>query len=460
LRQPIDPQFPQISCALDMSLVREALQRVLFFSSGNHKDMLVIKSCRIEEQRYKPGKNCVIVYHLQVFNVETGSRQDKIVCARLCKKGRGLSELKRAKRKNLYVIDGMRPVVYLPDLEMVVWSFPNDRKLTGLPKMLDLPSLYDLLPQRLIPLVLKQTNRLRKLKTEIVHYLPERSCMIRYKLEVENQPSGAMSSVTIYGKVFPDDSGEETYRTMCQLSKQMTPLKIAKPLGYDPELRALWQSEVPGSPIVAEMIKDPSYFKTMEEIAVSVATFHRTTVESHRHFKLANITSLLQETVDIVLECCPQLTDRLRFLVSALLAQSEEIGRSPSRTTPIHRDLKLGNFLIHEGEVGLIDMDCVCLGDPLSDMGSFIANFYLNGLYVECSESRMRAFVDLFCRTYSEQVEWRVSQKSLRWYISASFVYEVLRRSIRQWNVRRLKYLDQYLDLSERYCFHREGDIF
>lgn len=455
MKKMIDRQFQQMARALDVSQMQKSLQKHLFSSSDKHKNALVIQCCQIEEQRYKPKKSCVITYNLEILNAEKGGIQEQIVCARLCKAGEGLFEWEQAKSSNLFPIEGIFPLVYLPDLEILVWSFPNDRKLSHLPQMLDPLFLHDLFPQRLISLDLRKSKRLLKIETHIVHYLPERSCMIRYDLAVEDRASGESSSLTIYGKVFSDESGHEILSIIRQLSIQLAPEQTAKPIGYDPEFKVLWQSKVPGVPIVAEVIKDPSSLKTMAAIARTVAAFHGTIVKSSHSFKLEEVTRLLRKTVDVVAESHPHLTDRVRFLVSILLAQSEEAGLFSSPTTPIHRDLKLGNMLMYKGNVGLIDMDCVCLGDPLSDIGSFIANFYLNGIYVGCDESYIRERVELFCRTYARKVKWKVPQKALYWYIAASFIYEIVRRSIRQWDKRRLKRLDQFLDLSEHYCFHR-----
>lgn len=433
--------------------MREALQKGLFSQTNNRGDCFVIEACQMGEQRYKPGKSCVLSYRLRILNTETKSVQEQIICARLCKPGEGFSEFERASRKDLVTLKGVRPIVYLPEVEMVVWSFPNDRKLTHLPQMLDLPFLYDLLPRRLASLG-HPSKRLSQIKAEIIHYLPERSCMIRYELELENRESGEVVPVAVFGKIYPDESGGEVYKIMSQLSGQMEELKIAKPLGYDPELRALWQSEIPGRPFKQEEIASPDCGKVMAQMAVTVAAFHRARLSSQRQLKLENMKALLKETDDIAKKTCPQLTDRIGFLVYSLLTRSETIGRASSPITPIHGDLKIGNMLTNEGKVGLIDMDCVCLGDPLYDIGSFIANFSYNGILIGCDESKVRALVEAFCGVYSEQVEWEVSPERLHWHIAAAFIYEIARRSIRQWDVRRMEHMNQYLDLSERYCFH------
>ncbi len=452
LQKKIDPQFPQMTFALDMTLVREILQEKLFAHPHNRGGRFVIESCKLGEQRYKPGKSCVLSYCLQILNTDNKTVREQILYARLCKVGEGLSSFERARQKEQFDLEGILPIIFLSDLEIVIWTFPNDRKLTHLPKMFDLSFLHNLLPKRLAALDLLQSKHLKTIKADVVHYLPERSCMVRYELGIENRKSGEVSPRIIFGKIYPDESSGNVYRIMTSLSSQIEGMRVAKPLGYDPEIKVLWQSELPGRPFEKEEInKDCG--KIMAQVAVTLARFHSSNLKSQTQFKFEDIKPLLKETSALVDKTYPQLSNRVRLLVQTLLIQSENVELLTTPITPIHGDLKIGNMLIDKGKVGLIDMDCVCLGDPLHDLGSFIANFYYNGIRVESDEKRVRWLVEEFCRVYSKQVEWEVSDARLHWHISAAFIYEIVRRSIRQWNVRRLKHINQYLDLSERYCF-------
>jgi len=453
LQEAADTHFPQISRAYDLALMQERFQERLFLSKKNPPR---IQACRMGEARYKPGKSCVIAYRLEILDFETKLLREQVVCGRLCPPGKGLAEFQRAKTKALFPLAGMQPLLYLDDPEMLLWVFPNDRKLSGLPQMLDVVFLRNVFPKMLSILALDASNRLLKITPQIVHYLPERSCMIRYELTLDQPLNQRVSEerppLTIYGKVFPDEGGREIYETMRQLSAQMAPGQTAQALAYDPELKALWQSEVPGRPLTEEPISSAGYLRIIEAVARCVAAFHSTKVEGLQVFDREEIYRLLKKTLVLVEERHAHLSGRVKALVDRLLACAARPGFFPSHHTPIHRDLKLGNMLLHEGRVGLIDMDCVCLGDPLNDVGSFVANFYLNGLYADCEAAALRERVEIFCRAYAAQVHWPMSQKALCWYVSASFLYEVLRRSIRQQNPRRLKYLEKFLDLSASYC--------
>jgi len=452
MKQPsiIDPCFPQLTTALNRTRMREALQISLFDPLKGQRDNFLIYSCQVGERRYKPGKSCVVSYRIEIINTEAQSVQAQMLYARLCKTDEGLSEFKRAREKALFKPENLPPILYLPQLEMVVWAFPNDRKLIHLPKMQDLSFLREYWPRQLNRIDVQSPNRVRAIQAEVIHYLPERSCMMRYTLDLENTATGTVRPGVLFGKIYPDDSGQTVYSTMQQLYSQTEDLRLAQPLAYDADLKILWQSELPGRPFRAEEIDTPQCKEILREVAVTVAALHRRSLKGASLFKASDINKLFIETCDIV-DKTPWAR-RVQSLVKTLLTQAEKLGLESAPMTPIHGDLKIGNMLIDGGKIGLIDLDCVRMGDPLCDLGSFIANLYYNGIRIGCDVFGMESQVEAFCLVYSEQVDWAVSQNSLRWHIAAAFIYEIVRRSLRQSNERRMKHINQYLDLCEQYC--------
>lgn len=427
--------------------MRGLLQRALLGPLDTHGQGLVVETCLVEEKRYKPGKSCVLSYRLQLHDVRTGNSREQLVSARLYKPEKGLEEVNRARSQPLYLTPGLKPLAYLPAAGMVVWSFPNDRKLSHLPQLLDVEFLASHLPPKLGKLGVDESSEIADVRTELLHYLPERSCMMRYHVTVKRRSTGEPCAVTLYGKTYRDDGGAEVYSIMREFAEQMP--GSAVPLGYDPELRTLWQSHVPGEPFLWETLPASHAPDVFRDIARCVAKFHRCAVRTRRRFDLDDIDQSLLDTIEVAERACPDLAGRIQSAVNMLRGQRRSIAWSDPAATPIHRDLKMRNFLIDGEAVGLIDMDCVCIGDPLSDVGSLIANFYMNGIRAGSDMSSIRNNVEGFSRAYAESVPWAVSRPRVNWYTAAAFIHEITRRSIRQLDVERVRYISDYLDLSE-----------
>ena len=443
----IDPQCPHLPMALQPTLMQELLQRALLDPLDNEEQRLQMDACVIGEKRYKPGQSCVLSYRLHLHDARTDAKHEQVVSARLCRPDEGQAEFHRARSRQLVRTPGVRALAYIPEIEMVIWSFPNDRKLSHLPKLLDVERLKTCLPEKLRALGVGESHDIAAIIPEILHYLPERSCMIRYHLSLKDRSSGENGALTIYGKTYRDEDGVEVYSIMRQLSAQIPGSPV--PLGYDQELRALWQSHVPGEPFLWETLEESQIPEVFQDIAKAVAKFHSCTVHTDLRFDLPDLDKSLADTIAVARQAYPDFEGRIASLVSALLAQRHSMGWSETLTTPIHRDLKMRNFLIDVKHIALIDMDCVCLGNPLSDLGSLIANFYLNGIRAGCHHYRIREAVEVFCRAYARNVPWSLSWSQLDWYTAAAFIHEVTRRSIRQLDGERVKHISEYLDLCE-----------
>lgn len=444
-----DPQFPHLEAALEPARIQNLLQLALLSPHSTDRQEYVVDACLIGEKRYKPGKSCVLSYDLHLRNKGTGSPRMQVVSARLCRPLEGLPEFHQANRRKLSLTPGLEPLGYLPETEMVVWTFPNDRKLTSLPQLLDAQDLTAHLAPKLEAMGLDHSCKITAIDPEILHYLPERSCMIRYHLTIQLQSTEAPSLVTIYGKTYRDDSGAETYSVMRQLATQLPGTAI--PLAYDKELRTLWQSHVSGKSFVWEMLKPHGPLSVLHSMGQCLAEFHGCRVQTSSRFGLPDIEGSLRETIDVVRRTYPDMANQIHSLVHRLLARRDSLSWSNQPVTPIHRDLKLNNFLIDSERLHLIDMDCVSIGDPLTDIASLITNLYLNGIRAGNSSRSTNTIVEALHSAYAEAVPYTVSTPHLNWYTAAAFIHECTRRSIRQLDTERLKHVAEYLQLSEHY---------
>ena len=145
----IDPQCPHLPMALQPTLMQELLQRALLDPLDNEEQRLQMDACVIGEKRYKPGQSCVLSYRLHLHDARTDAKHEQVVSARLCRPDEGQAEFHRARSRQLVRTPGVRALAYIPEIEMVIWSFPNDRKLSHLPKLLDVERLKTCLPEKL-----------------------------------------------------------------------------------------------------------------------------------------------------------------------------------------------------------------------------------------------------------------------------------------------------------------------
>ena len=450
MHNPTDSRFPHLAAAFDVVRMRTALQEAFF---GTTVSGWMIGDCEIEETLYKPGRSCVLVYRLELVDITTGSVRPQLVCARLCRSGKANDEYTRAQAGRLVASAGLPPVAYLAELEIVAWTFPNDPALKRLPDMLNVNLMRSLLPSRLPALDLCCDYRLKHIQADVLHYRTERTCMLRYQLDIENRATAKVSPLTVYGKIYGSEASADVFQVMAQLAKHSPRLVTAIPLGYDAELNAVWQSHLCGESLHLELSTPSQCLATMAPIAQCVAAFHTSALESIHVATTKQILSQLAKTVRIISGTYPQMGARVARLVRHLTARTERINFSTAPEVPIHRDLKLANFLLVDDHAALIDLDEVSLGDPLIDIGSFIAAFSGRALLLGWDQTAVDTVVERFLRHYAARVTWPVARERLDWYVAASFVYESIHRGVRQWDVDKLRNIPRWLSVAERYAY-------
>ena len=446
----------------------EVLQNTLFGNKGQAPSTLKVERCSIGEKRHKPGKSFLLSYHLGLQDIATDIRYEQLMSAQLCLHGRGLSEfeacLETCLNKGLdtqkHSPIGIPSVSYIPEVNMLLWAFPYDRKLVHLPKLLDTESLGSYFTIRLSDLELSPSEHIGSVQARVMHYLPECSCMIRYILilaESDNSIKSQLREIIIYGKNYRDDSGVEAYSIMRQLAGQTD--HFAKPYYYDAETRTLWQSHLPGEPFewTSALGANPNL---IAKVAACIAAFHGCSLDpTGGSYGFSDIDKQLKATCDLAFIANSTLGEQVQAAVHKIRLNHTALNWANTLITPIHLDLKMGNLLISDEGVSLIDMDCVRLGDPLVDIGSFVANLYLNGLRFGSTVAEIDKVVVIFCNEYSAAVDWVVDHAKLNWTISATLIYEVVRRSLRQQNVERLKQVGAIIELSNHYSALCRKDI-
>ena len=406
-----DQKLPQLSAALDMNLMKYIFQKVLIG--------LQIEDCQIIQSRYKPERNCLISYRLKIRNAKTNEVEDQILCARIFPVNESLSRFVKAQKQFLLAPKFGSALTHISDLEMVVWAFPNDRKLTGLPDLTNL----DRLSTEILPSAFGdgyEIKSLHTLRSEIVHYVAEHTCTVKVNLELSEEKTGKTQTQILYGKTYYNDEGAVTFQAMRELEKQ---IQIAQPLAYQPEIKTLWQFGLNGKSLNEY---DASDEHLMAKAAAAVAALHQANVTCTRIFTLPDLLLKLRTTANLYVLSNPSGQQKLKALLDRLIAQSQTLELRP--TALLHGDLHLKNFFVVDENVALIDLDNLAYGDPLQDVGSFIAGLWYRSLQPGAANPRSQ--INSFLAAYKNHISFSIPQSDLNWYVAAMLIAERVSRCI------------------------------
>ncbi len=403
-----DHKLPQLSAALDTNLMKYIFQKVLIG--------LQIEDCQIIQSRYKPERNCLISYRLKIRNTETNEAEEQILCARIFPVSESLSRFVKAQKQFLLAPKFGSALTHISDLEMVVWAFPNDRKLTGLPDLTNL----DRLSTEILPSAFGDGYEIKSLRSEIVHYVAEHTCTIKVNLELSEVKTGKTQTQILYGKTYYNDEGAVTFRAMRELENQ---IHIAQPLAYQPEIKTLWQFGLDGRSLNEYYASDEHL---MAKAAAAVAALHQANVMCSRTFTLLELLLKLESSAKLYALSNPSGQQKLTAIIARLMAQSQTLTARP--TALLHGDLHLKNFFVVDDEVALIDLDNLTYGDPLQDVGSFIAGLWYSSLQPGAVNPQSQ--ISAFLSAYKNHISYSISQSDLNWYVATMLIAERVSRCI------------------------------
>ncbi len=312
----------------------------------------------------------------------------------------------------------------LPELNAVAWIFPAERKLS-LAVVADTASLRDLLSAE---------RGLLLRAVELVHFVPERS----YTARVHARDLDG-SSWCEFLKIYDDDAGARTARTMTQLRTQCKTSSIAVPasVSYFAGHRLMLQSALP---------RDPGAMLSLEQAAGALAEFHRMDLVGVPEFA---------ETSDDEIEAALSLV-RAVFpgSIGAVKRTVDRIRRARATTvsTPdclLHGDAHLGNiFPVAGGRIGIIDLDSVTKGPPEHDLASFFAFKVWLALRERRVTGRLLEAYPRFITAYNRSAPHRVGIDRAWTVLAEKFVTERIARGIARGKLASEAEMTSFLDLA------------
>lgn len=455
-----DETMPRLAIALDPLLMQLHFQALLFAD----RDTAVaptdevkheVAACEIVRVKYRAREKCVISYRLQICDSCTGENSEQWLCARVFPTGTAESRYHKALREPLTTPAFGSAVMYMPQLDMVVWAFPNDRKIAGLPELMVTAHRENNQLDHIVAAVWGATTSIVAHEAKLIHYVPEHTCTVRVQLTLRDAETVHDHSATFFGKAYYNDEGAETFRLMQSLwqsaSLQQGRLRIARPLAYDPATRLLWQEGLPGRTLFTYDLGTAEFDRLLAEAAQAVALLHTAALPCRRQTNQQDWVGLIAPRQQLVAQSCPHLATAVDTLAVALRCLIPSPSREPSAT--LHGDLHLQNFFVDEaamggGRMALIDLDNLSTGSPWRDLGSFCAGLYYRSLVDSVPQSMMRRSIDGFLRSYAAHVPWALDHQAVNWYIAAALLNERAFRSISRMKEGRLAMVDDFIRIA------------
>jgi len=365
LSLPDDPVLPQLARALD------AASMAVQFDAALQGHGLRVERCSVDRVKYRPRRNCSIAYRLWLRDGSSGEGFEQRVATRLCSADEVGRRHQRAAAGAWQASPAGPSMQRLPDMDQLAWWWPNDAKLRA-PRVLgDERELRERWLPELLAALDGEGATLAAHRLEVVQYVPEQRLTARVELRWSRD--GAARSCCVYAKSSREPDAavvHDMLRTLqdCAASRAGR-LHTPRALLWQAQTQLHWLQAVPGRALLD--LPPAQAAALAQPLGLQLAALHGTPVDGARLLKPGALRARLGEVASLLADALPASRRPLARAAERLAHGLHWIQNQPAAT--LHGDLHPRNVLADDGRLGLIDLDGLCRGPALLELGSWWA---------------------------------------------------------------------------------------
>jgi aminoglycoside phosphotransferase (APT) family kinase protein len=341
-RLPVHLQPDPVVTQRDVLLNLDAVAR-RFSERLGVDGTVAIDSCRRECVCYSVGKRIRVLHRIKIdgrsYHIATSSFRSRKRSERAYR--RALESARPA--------GPLRPVVLDEELDAISWTWPNDRRLTGLAELGEPSAELSALLDR------KWT------KSCIVDYYPEASAVVRCLDDSDR--------LLAYGKVHAGDGAERAHKIHQALVRAAhgSHLRVPRVLAYSRRHRTVLVEPVVGRSI--GQLSAPALLDGLRAYGAALGYLHSLPVPEVPPSARPPLQRVSRRARGIGV-VRPDVEEASADLVATLGARWTDGAGAP---VLIHGDANANNAILQNGHVALIDFDRAASGSPASDIGNFLS---------------------------------------------------------------------------------------
>lgn len=424
-----DPRLAAVRTASDPEALRALLEA--WFRARDRSER--VAAVDVQRVFYMPGSDFHAVYEVRL---ESGSRSATLpVYGSIRYEGDAAALAAKAERKaakGKFAQPELGAAAYhLPELDMVLWSFPNDPRLKTLVRSLQLEASRPALGAVAASPAAGHGRDIGAVSRTLVRYIPRKRCVFRYEIEWREKraPNGepislpASSLQTVYAKVYDGvEAAAQASELLAALWKASQTdrrwLGVPAPLHCDAELWTVWQTAVPGAHLT--LSADRVSPALVGDIGRGLALLQQAQLPLPSRMSLEDELEKLRLHARLVAMVHPEFEAELSEIESRLVRSLESMPRLP--LLPAHGTFKL-NHLLYDGlRPSLVDFDSMVLADPLYDVANFTADLHYLEAMGSLPPGRALKLAEAFHEAWAAAVPWGRREALLDWYVASLLV--------------------------------------
>jgi hypothetical protein len=379
----VDQALPHLAQALDEAAMGEMFGDAVRLH-GAH-----LESCCAERIKYRPRRNCSLVYRLQLRDTATNQVFEQRVVARLCSSDDAVRRAARASEAVLAASPAGPAFRLFPALDMLTWWWPNDPKLAAPRVLADARSLCEQVLPEVVEALSAGRGTLADYHVEIAQYVPEHRLCARVDLLWHDH--GERVGQTVYGKASREPGGATAHAILRDLQASEAwrggRLRTPRALLWQPRFDLHWQQALPGHALQDLSLAEAECLAV--PLGTQLAALHGTAVETSRALTPQSARVRLIEVCEILGCVLPGSRRTLQRTAATLGEWLDRLAGAPAVT--LHGDLHARNILVDGGQLAFIDLDGLQRGPAALELGGWIAGSMYRALLDDAAPARESA---------------------------------------------------------------------
>jgi Phosphotransferase enzyme family len=388
-----------VETCLDPAAMSMLLQSVLpEFSGGARKieHVRIVKSRR-NTSRHRNPNPLTLCYELDVRDSSANTSYTQQFYGKVYRNGASAQ------------VKSNTQAWHLAQLDMLLWTWPDDPGLPQLPQLLD--------PGTTRPWWSESAHEVRALR-----YVPEDRATLCY---LRKTASGSQEQ--LFAKTFCDERGAAIYQRFkyfWDLSQHNSdaPL-VAQPLSYSTATRSLWQAQATGTPL--RFALSSTVAPTLARSLTRAMGILHAAPPGLAGARVRDAVYWQNETrlrCNKIMRIAPELSASATRIAN-MLEHAATTLRS-YQPTLIHGDFHPEQVWFDGARIILFDFDEFSLGDPMEDLAGFITKIESGGVDSE--------FANLLLIAYDHWVPERFDRQRLQWHLAVQQLLQASRAYIFQ----------------------------
>jgi aminoglycoside phosphotransferase (APT) family kinase protein len=301
-----------------------------------------------------------------------------------------------------------RAIIDVPQHNLVLLAFPNDRKLRLLPD----EALRDVLARRV---------GLKDARIAVLRYMPEKRLTLRCR-GIRGAADGRRQPFSVIVKQYSPRRAAAVYRTLAAVWKSgvVPGVRVPKVLGFDRLHGLVLMEDLPGRELKRALPEIDSRLM-MTTLGRTMAAFHQLPARVRRRATYHSELQAVSSAVRTIGDALPALRARLRTCRGELRRLRPE---DAAPAVLLHGACRLKHVLIDAGNLALYDLDGVCVGHPAYDLGNFVSSLYYLEQQERFDAAARQGYARHFLGGYTDASRLQVRPAVLLWYLAARLLHK------------------------------------